>query len=101
MRGRASSRRAASSASGCEASAKPPADLAQHDAAAAERVAQLAQRLRDVVLGGLQRVGQLVDRDGLGREEQQRLDQAREAGHDGTVRETASRRGGHARRVDA
>ena len=73
-------------------------DLAQHDAAAAERVAQLAQRLRDVVLGGLQRVGELVDRDGLGREEQQRLDQAGEAGHDGTVRDgVAPRRGGHAR----
>ena len=73
-------------------------DLAQQDTAAAERVTQLAERLRHVVLGCLQRVRELVDRDGLRRQEQQRLDQAREAGHDGTVRDTASRRAAAATR---
>ena len=59
--------------------------LAQHDAAPAEAVLELAQRLDDVLLLGLQRVGQLVDRHRVGREEEQRLDQPREPGHDASL----------------
>ena len=59
------------------------ADLPQHDAAAVQAVAQLGQRVEHrplVLLGG---VAQVVERDRLGREEQQRLDDPGQRRHDG------------------
>ena len=56
-------------------------DLAQDDAAAVERLAELGETVAHRVLARLQGVGQLVERDRLGREEEQRLDLAGEPAH--------------------
>ena len=58
-------------------------DLAQHHPAIALGVvlAQPRQRLDDLALGHLAGVGEALDRDRLGREEQQRLDRTREVVH--------------------
>jgi multidrug resistance efflux pump len=51
-------------------------ELAQHDAAALEHGSQRAQAGLDLVLVDPQRVRELVDRHGVGSEEQQRLELA-------------------------
>ncbi len=50
------------------------ADPLEHEAAAVQRALERDQRVRHGLLGGLQRVRELLDADRLGREEQQRLD---------------------------
>ena len=55
--------------------------LAQHDPAALERDRQRAQPGGDLVLLDAQRVGQLLDRHGVGSEEQQRLQVSLELHH--------------------
>ena len=88
VRGRASSRRAARSAIGSGARVKPPPPTRPQDhAAEALRVvlAQSRQRLDDLALTHLAGVGEALDRDGLGGQEQQRLDRASEVVHDGTT----------------
>ena len=55
--------------------------LAQHDAAAFERAGQLVHCGLNRALARLQRVRQLLERDRLGREEEKRLDLARERAH--------------------
>ena len=55
--------------------------LAQHDAAAFECAGQLVHCGLDRALARLQRVRQLLERDRLGREEEKRLDLARERAH--------------------
>ena len=47
---------------------------AQHEPAAVEVGLELLRGLRDRLLRGLQRVGELLDRHRVGREEQQRLE---------------------------
>ena len=51
-------------------------ELAQHAAAAVERRRERAQAGLDLFLGDPQRVGELVDRDRIGGEEEQRLELA-------------------------
>ena len=79
MRGRASSRRAASSASGCERERPAAADLAQHDPAAVERERERVQARADLVLLDAQGVRELLGRHGVRREEEQRLELALDA----------------------
>ena len=80
-RGRASSRRAAGSASAHERSVQPPATRCQLDPVTVERLAQLRQRRGHLVLPRVRGRAQVLDRDGLGGEEEQRLDRARERAH--------------------
>ena len=62
---------------------EPAGHLAQHDPPEALRVvlAQPGERLHDLALGDLGGTGQLGDPQRLGRQEEQRLDDARELVH--------------------
>ena len=88
VRGRASRRRAGSSASGWEASAQPPASSRRTTPRPSSAARQGAQAVEHLVLLGAQRVGELGGRHGVGREEEQRLQIARQA-HDAACRARA------------
>src|SRR4051794_41887729 len=57
-------------------------NLAQHDAPTVQRLRQFGDRLLDGFLARLHGIRELVHRDGLRRQEQQRLDLAGEGAHD-------------------